>query len=207
MLMPGVNRANAEASREMYKKKRRRPQRDKHRGRCSQWVWVADRCREGGCVCVCVAGGVDGFWCVINQQHLPWHCLDSRLRAALLCCALLHLSTIHLFSPSLPLTACLSVCLYTFSFSLRLYRSSSPLLSFLPLSPWLFLLLLLSFLCSLSFSLLIAVAFVFNPFSSTLSLSLCLSISIALILYPPQGFFLQSVVLSIQAALSVGVDY
>lgn len=119
---------------------------------------------------VCVAGGVDGFWCVINQQHLPWHCLDSRLRAALLCCALLHLSTIHLFlplSPSLWLPVYLSGSILFLSLSVFI----SPALRYSPSSLYLHGSFFFSPFCTLSFSLLISVAFVFNPFSSTLSLS------------------------------------
>lgn len=110
----------------------------------------------GLCVCLC-GRGVDGFWCVINQQHLPWHCLDSRLRAALLCCAVPSISCTP-FAPSL----CLSVCLAFLFF---------PLFCFF-ISP--------AFLCSPS-SLYLSVALSFShsllsqqPFCLILSLSLSL---------------------------------
>lgn len=126
--------------------------------------------RWGLCECVCECGrGVAGFWCVINQQHLPWHCLDSRLRAALLCCALFPLSAVHL---SLPPSVCLSVWFCTFSFfSFYLYLPSFPLLSLLCLSVW----LLRSVLC-------LYLSLSQKPVS--LILSLCLTISVT-----PHFFF------------------
>lgn len=130
------------------RKLRKRPRRDERRGRRSHWVWVADGCRDGGWLFVWQGGGLDGFWCVINQQHLPWHCLDRRLRAAPLCCALLPLSAPHLSPPAV----CLFVCLCPFSLCLQLFFPSRVL------SPCLFL-LLLSFLCS----------FFLSPYLSSLS--------------------------------------
>lgn len=190
------------------RKRRKRRWREKRRGIRRQWVWVADRCRDGGWVFVWRGGGLDGFWCVINQQHLPWHCLDSRLRAALLCCALLPLSAAHLSPPPRRLSICPS------PYFLSRFSSSLPSALFpssLSLSPQLFLLL---FLYSFFSSLLISAAFLFNPFSSTLSLTLSLhfncpdpnpptSTTVAPT-PPPQP---PSVVRSTQTALSVGVGY
>lgn len=145
-------------SRHLREKKRKKSRRDKHRGRCSQLLLVADRCSR---VCVC-GGGVDGFWCVINQQHLPWHCLDSRLRAALLCCALFPLSAIHLSSPPPthpPLFVYLSGSVLSLFFSPVFISPAFHCFLFsLYLPVWLF-------LSVLSFPLLISVAFLFNPLS------------------------------------------